>query len=209
MSLSAHLCHSLHSASFPSFAETSFLSACRCVYFYFPPFVLSIIKNNTYVQSMLAPWLVGPLKKERRGIQKGDSEMMMRCEGLSSVLYFGKCADNEIKVLNQICTAWVIGCCSESSAYLHVETRKGAGLEMLRRKRLRPLPRHDKDCEIRFNAVTWSRTSWLNTTKRNGKRLLRDYWSYSPNKCIQHNHYIDLKSAKYILVEAIWDNSVA
>lgn len=56
---------------------------------------------------------------------------MMKCEGLSSVLSFGKCAANEIEVLNQICTAWVIECCFESRACLYVWTDEGTWMESL------------------------------------------------------------------------------
>lgn len=58
---------------------------------------------------------------------------MMKCEGLSSVLYFGKCATNEIEVLNQICSARVIECCFESHACLNVGADEGTWMEMLRR----------------------------------------------------------------------------
>ncbi len=57
--------------------------------------------------------------------------MMMKCEGLSSVLYLGKCAANEIEVLNQICSTWVIECCFENRACLYVGTDKGTWIEWL------------------------------------------------------------------------------
>lgn len=57
--------------------------------------------------------------------------MMMKCEGLSFVLSFGKCAANEIAVLNQICSAWVIECCFENRACLYVAAVEGTWMESL------------------------------------------------------------------------------
>lgn len=71
--------------------------------------------------------------------------MMMKCEGPSSVLSFGKCAANEIAVLNQICSAWVIECCFENRACLYVGTEEGTWMEPL--CQLCPLTHDDKDCE--------------------------------------------------------------
>ncbi len=56
---------------------------------------------------------------------------MMKCEGLSSVLSFGKCAANGIAVLNQICSAWVIECCFGNRACLYVGTEEGTWIESL------------------------------------------------------------------------------
>lgn len=50
---------------------------------------------------------------------------MMKCEGLSSVLSFGKCTANEIEVLNQICGAWLIECSFENCACFYVGTDEG------------------------------------------------------------------------------------
>lgn len=55
--------------------------------------------------------------------------MMMKCEGLSSVLSRGKCAANGIAVLNQICSAWVIECCFENRACLYVGTEERSQIE--------------------------------------------------------------------------------
>lgn len=55
--------------------------------------------------------------------------MIMKCESPSSVLSFGKCAANEIEVLNQICSAWVTECCFENLACLHVGTDEGTWME--------------------------------------------------------------------------------
>lgn len=57
--------------------------------------------------------------------------MMMKLEGLISVLSFGKCAANEIEVLNQICSAWVIECCSKNRACLYVGKEEGTWMEPL------------------------------------------------------------------------------
>lgn len=55
--------------------------------------------------------LVNSKKGEERANKIGVATMMMKCEGLSSVMSFGKCAANEIAVLNQLN---VIECCFEN-----------------------------------------------------------------------------------------------
>lgn len=72
---------------------------------------------------------------------------MMKCEDTSYVLSCGKCAANEIAVLNQICKARVIECCFETvHVFMSVQKREH-GKSRSTEHKLCPLTRDDKDCE--------------------------------------------------------------
>ena len=123
MSPSARLCHSFTASIPPSLCSLSVcLSVCSA----------SATKNNTCVHSVFVfqGWLT--LKRRREGkwnrSGKDDDEVWGL---LSSVLSSGKCAANEIEVLNQICSAWVIECCFEERACLYVGTDVGTRMESL------------------------------------------------------------------------------
>lgn len=90
------------------------------------------------------------------------------------MLSSGKCAANEIEVLNQICSAWVIECCFEERACLYVRAGEETRTESLCRKAGHVLStRDDKDCKklIRYSVLVED----ILGKETGQKRLLGDF----------------------------------
>lgn len=132
MSPSAHLCHGFTAFTPPSLCRGFMtVSLTASVFLSFCMLAQHLQPNALRVYLCWFLKLGWLWKGEERANRTGAGSMMMKCEGPSSVLSFGKCVANEIAVLNQICSAWVIECCFENRACLSVGKGEGTCMESL------------------------------------------------------------------------------